>query len=107
MARSPDEQKRYDEEQAAQQRQQGPQAGQRSAAQPAPAAAPPLTKEEQYARARGAQVILAPDSDASLSAKGAIARTMVENTEAHKEALISEGLDPLAPSAEQTDKPAA
>jgi hypothetical protein len=67
----------------------------------------PLTEEEMRAKTQGAQVVLPPDSPAAIAAKGGAGTTINENTAARDAALIEEGLDPNAPSAELTDKPAA
>jgi membrane protein involved in colicin uptake len=69
-----------------------------------------LSDDEAAARriaTQGAQVVLDPDSDAAIAAKGGMGRTMHENVEARDVALIEMGHDPVSPSAHLTDpKPA-
>jgi len=57
--------------------------------------------------AHGAQVVLDPDSDAALAARGGMHPSIHENTQARDADLIDMGLDPHAPSAQLTDKPPA
>jgi colicin import membrane protein len=57
----------------------------------------------RLAGSKGAQVVLDPDSDAAIAARGGAGATITENTIVRNEALIDMGLDPEAPSAHETD----
>ena len=97
------------EQEAERQRQEQEAAAEheRAAAAEAPAPPPPVEESPEDAAARrlatrGAQVVLEPDSDAAIAAKGGAGTTIEENTAAHQAALAEMGLDPVNPSAELT-----
>ena len=74
------------------------------ATEPDPAVAADVA-EARIAASRGAQVVLDPDSDAALAARGAMGATIEENTAVLHADLIAQGLDPISPSGEASDKP--
>lgn len=82
-----------------------PNAQQPRVNQPEPAAPAPDPEAEQRERdarfrnSRGAQVILDPESDASLAARGGAGGTIVENTFARDKHLLDQNLDPRDPDA--------
>lgn len=74
---------------------------------PRPAAAAPEMTDEQRAEmykarfrnSRGAQVILDPESDASLGARGGAGATVVENTLVRDRHLVDHDMNPRDPDA--------
>jgi len=71
------------------------------------AAVEKATADDREARrlgSMGAQVILDPDSEAALGARGGAADTILGNTLHRDAALVQAGFDPAAPSAHNTDR---
>lgn len=100
------ERQRQEQEAEAERQQQGHAAT--AAAEPAAAPPPPVEESPQDAAARrlgtrGAQVVLDPESEAAMAAKGGVAPHIEGNTLARDEALLAMGLVPAAPSGDVLD----
>jgi hypothetical protein len=89
-----------------------PKAAQAPAPAPAPKPAAPkeLSKadadklrETRIAASRGGQVVLDPEGDAAIAARGGMGATIEENSAVRDADLIDLGLDPAAPSGHLTD----
>jgi hypothetical protein len=63
-------------------------------------------RESRRLASQGAQVVLHPDSEAAIGARGGASDTISGNIEHRDAALVAAGFDPVAPSAQNTDRPA-
>jgi hypothetical protein len=60
-------------------------------------------RETRIAASRGGQVVLDPEGDAAIAARGGMGATIEENAAVYNADLIDHGLDPAAPSGHLTD----
>jgi hypothetical protein len=60
-------------------------------------------RETRIAASRGGQVVLDPEGDAAIAARGGMGGSIEENSAVRDADLIDHGLDPAAPSGHLTD----
>jgi len=70
---------------------------------PKAAAAAKADADARKAASRGAQVVLDPEGDAAVAARGGAASSLEENQAAWSSAMAAEGFDPADPNAHTTD----